>query len=322
MAERWNKDIKVIDPHELLPEEKREGVKELMEPQLLEFVELEKTDEERKMIDTLNQGIERVLRNLGLEPVQVLPESVHLLNEDEFRRLNTEQFGNEDDGDCQAFFYRGHIFAPKRSDQLTWVTINDLVHEFAHAISYQTIRVFVRPRNEKGKIPITPYIKRTGYGFNRKGPAGFLGFNEGMTELFASDIRVETKDDFGMSEAEKDAYLSIHAYYPQIVLVDYIFSILGKNDPEMGYVGMKNVSLKSMITGDMSFLKKLEKIKKGSIKILTEMGHMPEDALKAAEQLGFNPVVKEIKSLLEWKALGGNVKKGFFEWKKEQELNK
>ncbi len=322
MSERWNKDIKVIDPHELLPEENRGEVKELLEPQLPNFVELEKTDKERKIIDTLNQGIERVLRNLGLESVQVRPDSVHLLSEDEFKYLNLEQLGNEDDKDCQAFFYRGHIFAPKRSDQLTWLTINDLVHEFAHAISYQTIRVFVRPRNEKGKIPITPYIKRTGYGFNRKGPAGFLGFNEGITELFASDIRVETKDDFGMSEAEKDSYLSIHAYYPQIVLVDYIFSILGKNEPEVGYVGMKNVSLKSMVTGDMSFLKKLEKIKKGSIKILTGMGNMPEDALKAAEQLGFAPVVKEIKSFLEWIASDGKAKKGFFEWKKEQKINK
>lgn len=290
MSERWNKDIKVIDPHELLDEKSREAVRQ-REMATFQFKELEKTNKELIGIDNLNESIARVFEAFGLEPVAVESKKIHVLSAEEFDSMKKRGFVSDT---VIAFFSAGHIFVERLDDEKKW--LRDLSHEMAHAVSFQSIRRFVTGEDKKN-ITVKSRSKRTGYGFWKPEGLGLRGLNEGVTEFISQGVRHEYADQF-MKEAddeEKKKFAASFTYVSQLMLLDEIFKIVGGGNEEAGL----RECIRSFINGDLSFFKKIEKFKKGSVKILTEMGSKPGDALEAAEKLGFSGLAQEIKEFIE-----------------------
>ena len=290
MNERWNKDKKIIDPHELVGEEVKDKVLAI-EPSIeWTYKEEEKTEKDKEIISELNVAASEVFLKLGLEKVVVPTENIHILDREEFFRL-AKFLGTSDT--LEGFYYWDQVFVyrGKPEDQF----INDLSHEFAHAVSYYSIRNFVKPRDEQGKILVATRNKRLGYGLNQPESLGFRGFNEGMTEHLARAIRHEVDEKILPAVADRKKFILSGAYWPQIALLDRVFKMIDEQDVTIGYKEF----LQGLITGEMSMFKKLEKKKKGIVKVLAGMGGEPADALLAAKQLGFEDVVEEIQGYID-----------------------
>lgn len=290
MSERWNKDIKVIDPHELLSDEATARAMKIEPQNKFEYHELQKTKEEAVSIEMVNGAANQVLDILELENITVPPESIHVLDKEEFYNLEQVRYR-----DVHAFYVFGDVFLRRVDTKEKF--IEDLSHEFAHAISYYMVRNFVRPPTEQG-IKIIKRAKRLGYSVHLKADQGaFVGVNEGMAELFSQAIRHEISDQLLLEDEEqKKKFTAVQAYYPQIVVLGWLFNIIGNGDGEAGW----RECLKGLVTGDMSMFKKIEKWKRGSVKILSEMGSTIDDALDTARKLGLDEVVEEIQDYIKW----------------------
>jgi hypothetical protein len=112
-----------------------------------------------------------------------------------------------------------------------------------------------------------------------------------MAEFFAAAIRYEYCQLIQASNKVEDKLSAIDAYIPQVMLMEKFFKLYDGQDGDEGYIQF----MRGFITGDMSFMQRLHQYKRGSVKILAEMDTKKEDALRAAEELGFDDVAEQIR---------------------------
>jgi hypothetical protein len=280
--EKWNYQPKIDDPNHLVapPILRRESRFD----EMLEVEELEKTKEEKRITRDMNRAAKRVLKRLGLERLEVPQKAIHVVDPIRYEKVVRE---NPEDSD-EASILGGHIYVPRNHDINQF--IKHLSHEMAHEFSYLRKKLIVRPK-DKGRINIITRDQRRGYRTELADKMLFVGVNEAMAEFFAAAIRYEYCQLIQASNKVEDKLSAIDAYIPQVMLMEKFFKLYDGQDGDEGYIQF----MRGFITGDMSFMQRLHQYKRGSVKILAEMDTKKEDALRAAEELGFDDVAEQIR---------------------------
>ncbi len=190
---------------------------------------------------------------------------------------------------AKAFIQRNQIFVIRDAEK---EFIENLTHEIAHAISFQQQIVDIDIDNEE--INVKRVQKRVGFGIDnfRKGARYAAGFNEGMTELCAQELRqhyIDILHKQGHPAPELDL---VTAYLPQIIVI----SALLQNLENIAF----STIITAFLTGDNTIYASIsnELAKKGfprdTLKKVFEMTGSLASAREIAEKIGLPEALEEI----------------------------
>lgn len=217
--------------------------------------EFEKTEEELKAIDFINNYIQAEIKQLGLEPRSPIPyERVHIINKEIAKSIGLTSDGGyhstRDSVDIvKDNFKKGRIFF-----------YETLLHEILHYYSYSALIAIDSTKK------IEPY--RSGY--KVKNPDSiddhehFRGFNEAVIEKVLRDILIKNQQDllnnFNITKDEiKKKQESIPYYFRESSVLDIIIVQMAKHlqrDP----LDVWNEIKKGLYTGEMMHLRKIEEV--------------------------------------------------------------
>ncbi|MFA4954826.1 MAG: hypothetical protein WC641_05950 [Patescibacteria group bacterium] len=241
--------------------------------------ELEKTEHERQGIECSKSGLARLLERLRLPSIEIPDSRIHVVTDQEL----SLKIGGELEG--KMLF--GHIYLARR-DPLQFY--RNLTHELSHAGSYYGLGVIqgIDPRR------LRMWQTHLGLSFQPKPQSErgsevyFNGLNEGATELCARFLRKHlVKEMPGLEDEQKSDLKSFVHYRPCVILVDRLIRLVAEEEQLFRETVLREL-LRDYFSGTQLFLKKVETHKKGSVKILRSMDSTPDDALRAAEALGFD----------------------------------
>lgn len=180
--------------------------------------ELEKSEEEIKMIDTINSLLTKELESLGVgEYTPLLLEQVHILDDTTFKKRfpGSRAFGYFRSTDNAIFLNRdSHTTKAEK--------LESLLHESIHQSSTQ--KFFATPPTEGG-YDISD--ARTGYRLRSEWKGGkdvhkFRGFNELMTDYTAYKILSKNSDtieeSFGITHKEINGPIYSYMEYEPILV--------------------------------------------------------------------------------------------------------
>jgi hypothetical protein len=228
--------------------------------------EIEKTLENKELIDLANKSVLEAIKSLGLEvPVAFDPIRVHIIPADfQSRTLENNQ------GQYQTVEDR--IVVRKQKDNLQFFKV--MVHELLHAYSWNKFYVKETEEGFRGGA------KRSGYSYpskENKEEMQFQGLTEAIIEDFQREITYHHAEDLTNLIADDKNVLEIKALnwnsYPfERDLLHYVVDKLAKeNNLESDEVWQK--LRKGLFTGDMMFLRMFEKaFGPNTLKILAKFG--------------------------------------------------
>lgn len=288
MKRKWNLEFHVPRsselPKEAIPKPVMRSLqKELQVDEELLVDELEKTVEEKQIIQGLSVSVRKILRNLQMKELSIPERHIHILSDEDFDKLKTA-------GTTKAFYRGGHIYV-KRKPHSQMDMVSDLSHEIAHKISYLSKELRIRNYEEEPIIDVFNN-KQLGFGIHKAYTDKTIGrgFNEAMTEIFSQAIRTvysEYRDIPSDAESEFTDYP--HAYHANILVVEKLYPILNEEHPDEACVDM----LKSFINGDKQIFQKITSAfrKRGvpdAVKILLEMEPNEQSAIETAKKLNLD----------------------------------
>jgi hypothetical protein len=250
-------------------------------------VELPKTAAEISLLGEVLTAINVYRTLLKLEPISFHVDRCHLLSPEDWEaRIVPTTPG----ASAQAVY--GHCYLPRTDSLLQLAKL--MTHEMAHATSYLMIEIIPVP-NGKPKLK----LRRTGFAFmgGRNDEAMFTGFNEGVTELMAHNLRAimaRSTAQLLTPEELQDLTSSI-IYYPQFRLIEGLLTRDGasKADPQP----LRRL-MTDYLTGSWSFCRSLLPTWPQANRLLREMGCGERDALWVAQSLGLTHTWQQIHEVL------------------------
>jgi len=271
------------------PDRRREIVEAVLEDPFLvresvKVRELPITPEEQEMFFACQKAFADVLGDMKLDVSQLIPvERLHIFSkEDSFWKEHQEK-------NMSAFYRRGHLYCPRESPQ-EFATI--LCHEFGHAYAHHSISAHLSSLEEK---EISVRNRHEGLGFEpfKEGQdleGRFTGFNEGVVEQLARQVRVRliknqahpfTKHPF---TKEEEQILKHKIGYKE--QVDFVLKCIVEVQ-KSGWSLSKawKTLVRDTLDGTYHFLKRLETIHPGAVKIIAPMGSSAEDVDKATHAM-------------------------------------
>lgn len=236
--------------------------------------ELEKNDEELKMIKIAQDGINDFLLEYGLTSINFDINNIHIFSDYIYEKKI---------GKTRGIFKHGHVYM-RRSDE---EFLKTLVHELIHKTSFY--RVDVDIEDEGLYFENT----RTGLGMARGDNKKFVGINEAITERIASDVLERIAEQNNYSEKDKEELLGTMSYIPQVT---FLMELINKISKERGIESNQifREIVQGMYFGKYTYLKEFEKKHKGISKILANIGLDKEDLIEASKKIGMD------KSFIDW----------------------
>ncbi len=228
--------------------------------------EIEKTLENRELIDLANKSVLEAIKNLGLEvPAVFDPIRVHIIPADfQSRTLENNQ------GQYQTI--EDQIVVKKQKDNLQFFKV--MVHELLHAYSWNKFYIKETGEGFRGGA------KRSGYSYSSKEKEDemqFQGLTEAIIEDFQREITYHHAEDLTDLTVDDKSVLEIKALnwnsYPfERDLLHYAVDKLAKeNNLEADEIWQK--LRKGLFTGEMMFLRMFEKtFGPNTLKILAKFG--------------------------------------------------
>ena len=247
----------------------------------LNIEELEKTKEEKTIIKNVNSAIKILLDELSLPIIQASEKMVHILSPAEYDRVVRPLSSSPNTND--ALFVDGRIYIQRSSNEIDLVF--DLSHEIAHELSFLKTRATVSKRDGIRFVELGDICQR-GYGFCGKNSKIFgVGFNEGVTEMFAHAIRYNYSVITNQDEQNRERLRNYGGYYPQIILLgEMAYEI----EPE-NHAKIFDLYFTCFIDGKNTAIRKVGEFFKSKnnpqgLKIFMAMEGNCESALKAAKK--------------------------------------
>jgi len=268
----------------LTPEEKETSASDLevWREEAMELIdgEPEKTPEQLKFIETINDWLAMDFQELGLEKQNILPEQIHLLPHDVFTREFPET-------DSETFF--------RSTKQATYIDINrratdgrdnrmaifqTIFHEGIHLISAMKFQV------DTEKKLIKPY--RTGYtthNITEESHEHFRGFDEAIVDKIIIEAANRHEDEFIKKFNIKPEELEFQVpYYTEYmdILETIIERMAEKNNKDESEI-WSNFK-KGIFSGQMMHLRDIERtFGEGSLRLIAALGSSAKKNLPEKE---------------------------------------
>ncbi|HYC83190.1 MAG TPA: hypothetical protein VEB60_01425 [Candidatus Paceibacterota bacterium] len=232
--------------------------------------ELEKTEEEIKMIETVNLIIESELKSLGIEEYRPIPLArVHMLPGEVFR----EKFP---DSEASGFFFSTNdaVYLNKDSAVTKARMLSVLTHELVHRASATKFYV----DNDKGI-----HDARVGYRIRSPWkeparPGRLRGFNELMTDLTVYKVLVNNQEllESRIGLAKKDIQGPIYTYTHYESILEPILKKISEDKQVSPKEAFDNLE-RGQFENNILALKDVEKsFGKGSLEILSLLEALKE----------------------------------------------
>lgn len=235
--------------------------------------ELRKTDGERRAIEAAFAALAASRRGLGLDAQAYDPDAIHVFSDQDFwKRWGSER---------RAFTQFGHVYLARRF--LFLYFLQDVTHEIVHA---SALRAVIAP-SRRPEEAIT-YV-RSGFSPLDGRPDTkrwrFVGFNEGVTELIAMDLRSRMADAARslLSEDMTRVFLGECLYPTFVLLVDGLLEAVARGGPTGE---ARRLLCADYFARSCDFMKTVARTMPGALRALATV-ESGRDALAAAERLGF-----------------------------------
>lgn len=281
----------IINPKRLadeLSEKKRNDIEATANNMSSELLnrELVKSEQEIFCIRTVQASIKELCVSLNIEPIHFDPEKIHIFSQEEFKRAHPHISET-----THGLIHRNHIFVVRGEEK---EFIGTLTHEVAHAISFQQQIVDINADNENTTVKRAQ--KRVGFGIDnfRKRTRYAEGFNEGMTELCAQELRQRYMDILNKNGHPVPELDLVSDYLPQIIVIGAVLRHL--HDDAFFTV------LTAFLTGDNTIYASIsnELATKGfprdTLKKLFEMKISVASVRETAEKIGLSDTIEEINA--------------------------
>ncbi len=242
--------------------------------------ESEKSEEEVRMINTINLIIRSELESLGIEGHDDVPlEKVHILSSEIFKRMFPDFQGN-------AFFLStSDVVYFERNDSMTGAQkFSTLLHELVHRASVTKFY----GNKEDGGI----HDARVGYRIRSawkepKEGSKLLGFNEFMTDFTVYKILSKNQSilerDFGITK--KDIRGPIYSYFNYSPIFDQILLKISK-DKDIPLLEVVDDLERGLFEPNILVLKDVESsFGKGSLKVLSLLGSLKGDNCEKLDEM-------------------------------------
>jgi hypothetical protein len=240
---------------------------------------LVKTGEEKRCIAAACAALNEVRRELGLETVLLDAGNIHVVDECEF----WTRFGNS----RRAFTEFGHVFLPRRYLLLNF--LQDLTHEIVHLAAFRAVIDPMRPRDEAVRYMRSGFSPLDGQALTQRWR--FSGFNEGVTELLAAEVRKRLAARTSLlNETMTEILVNELSYKAQVRLVRDLIGLAGGADEE----ATRRVVFLDYFNRSPVFLRRLAYAKSGAVSLLSMMATDAE-TLEVAEKLGFQQTADAIR---------------------------
>lgn len=243
--------------------------------------ELAKTAEEGRAIDETCTALGALCRELGVGIPNLNPRAFHVFDD--------REFGARWGWGLRAFTQFGHVYLARRF--LFLFFLQDLTHEIIHAAA---LRAAIVP--SRGPESAVAYV-RSGFspldGRADSKRWRLIGFNEGVTELIAMDLRRRMAGTAGLLLSEDMSRIFLgECLYPTFVrLVEGAIQATALPDADDA---MRRALFIDYFARSSVFLGSLARKMPAALRILAGV-ETGREALVAAEQLGFDEAAASIK---------------------------
>lgn len=283
MKESWNFDLEVSS--EVSPIERENLATHFSDRKNLQLQlehELEPTESEKRIIDESRGALDDLVQRLDLPPVHLPDDHVHLVTEEEFRRLVSEQ------AESKVVF--GHVYLRRSENPVEFCRL--ATHELCHVASRTQLRIVQHADEEQIRV----WTRQLGFSFQPKKGAtfDFNGINEGTTELCAIGLRRYIEEHSTVLDDEQRRVLSsVIEYRPWVVVVDYLVRLVAQED-QLSRPQVRNQLFRDYFSGEFNFIKRVDQYKKGASKALRLAECTKADAIRVAEELGLTDALRVI----------------------------
>jgi len=251
--------------------------------------ELKKTVVEKTIIgETVAALNEFRVRVCGLPAISVAENRIHILEPPDFVAVCGQ-------ADGKSLF--GHVYLPGGESLATFCFC--LAHELVHVAGYLSLRITDSPSpdGKGGRQIMIDEIRdgllREDVQPSRSAPL-FDGLNEAATEAGAKVVRSYfVRRTYALDAQEKQKLLKTAAYEPLLVVCKRLAAAL--TPPGWAEKLAWQTLLRDYMTGTDVFLNLLEAWLPGSMGTLRTMGKTAEEAVRAAETLGFRAEAEAIR---------------------------
>jgi hypothetical protein len=217
--------------------------------------ELEKTPQELKLLNLINDDVESNFATLGLEnPPAILPEQIHFLNDKGFTAVLGQRGEHDNPGEPPAFQKRGAVYVNRERYESKVQLVDDVAHECFHLAS---VHKFIA----NGK-KLAEY--RLGYNLissRAKSFEPFRGLNEAVTEQSVMEFMHKYKSslvqEFGIDAADLSAYRG-YAYKVSRAILTRLISGIAAYRGEEPFAVWHRIE-RGMYSGDMMHLRDIAK---------------------------------------------------------------
>jgi hypothetical protein len=274
----WRPDLIVIECSLVTPAGSEAVLRQM--GLLTEFNKvLVKTAEEEKSIAAAFDALNEVRRELGLDAARLDAGHIHVVDECEF----WQRYGNS----RRAFTEFGHVFLPRRYLLLNF--LQDLTHEIVHLSSLRAVVDPMRPKDETVRYMRSGFSPLDGRALTQRWR--FSGFNEGVTELLAVEVRKRlVAKTVLLNETMAEVLVKDLSYRVQVRLVGELIGLAGGSDE----AAARRTVFLDYFNRSPVFLKKLARARSGAVCLLSMMSTDAE-TLDVAEKLGFEEAAAAIR---------------------------
>lgn len=233
--------------------------------------EIKKSQEEIKFIETINQIIEKELKDLGIDFAKLDIERIKFLKEDDYKSIEPRD-------DAPAFFNANknviifnHDCKVFKENRLRYLAA--ILHEILHFYSFQKFNL----RTEEDKNIY--YSQRLGYSFvNPKNlKHSFNGLNEAIVDIASQEIikknqKTLTKELSVTDEERSNFSFSSMYFYNYSFFIRHLINKIANNN-EKREEELTNTFIKGHFTGNMMHLREIEKFYgEKSLRVLAKLG--------------------------------------------------
>ncbi len=295
MKEKWN--LKITTQGDSLPEDDEKRSVEFLHEHVLQrtqehpFIEFEKTEEEVKIIQEMNDVYSSIFLKFGLEDQRISLSDVHVVDENSFKSVRGINIGGTTRGT--------QIYVPRIEGAP--VAKHTLSHEMAHAFAFsrKSFLAQIEITNKQKQYNYSDeQDKRTGYHFVADGINQFLGLNECVTEYIGSVVHEAIKHKINLVTTNlKELPIDITAYIPAYILLEFLVKRYSQKDNDENEIW--DEIARGYFTGDMRWVNKLKIVHPEIARILRDMGKTDKAALHAAEELDLKDAIEAMKFYFE-----------------------
>jgi len=260
--------------------------------------ELEKNEQEKLIIDGIDNILSREFSSLGLDSIDFSQESVHIVSIDEDKYIGTGEGAAYFPGTQQVIMRRnevGFIDSVKNSVlnrfkkenikiKNNYSFLRALLHEAIHAAGHHKFNY----DKEKGLDDVDFY--RIGYNIrNDKGETSFVGFNEAVVDKMTLELLEKNNEYIGeelmISEQDKHDADLVTGYPWNVNLLNLIIEKISDRDDDENNNPWEKIK-KGHFTGNMMFLRSIEeRFGEGSLRLLSVMHNIDKDTIPFKDEI-------------------------------------